>query len=96
MKINIIDVLKSSSNEDISTVRGPILMLLFFFLVGFIFFPKPSTIYKDGVLKTCTCIGIKATPRTTKGSKLGDIYCVGIPIKCVEERILKPEYMKGL
>jgi len=96
MKINVIDVLKSSNSEDFSTVRGPIFMLVFFFLFGFIFFPKPSNIYKDGVLKTCTCIGIKATPRTTKGSKLGDTYCVGIPIKCVEERILKPEYMKGL
>ena len=94
MKISIIDVLKSSNKEDFAPIKGPIAMLIFFFLVGFIFFPKPSNIYKDGILKTCTCIGIKATPRMTKGSKLGDTYCIGFPIKCTEERILKPEYVK--
>jgi len=96
MKINIIDVLKSSSGEDMKMVRGPIAALILFFVIGFFFFPKPANIYKDGILKTCTCLGIKATPRTTKGSKLGDTYCVGMPIKCVEERILSPEYIKQL
>ena len=73
-KINIIEVLKSDTGDDIKMIRGPIIMLLFFFVFGFIFFPKPSNIYKDGVLKSCTCVGFKATPRVTKGSKIGDVY----------------------
>ncbi|MFC1755957.1 hypothetical protein ACFLZK_01145 [Patescibacteria group bacterium] len=96
MKVNVFEILKSSNKEDFSMIRGPIIMLFIFFFVGFFLFPKPSNIYKEGVLKTCTCVGLKATPRTTKGSKLGDTYCIGIPIKCVEERILKHEYVKQL
>lgn len=91
-KINIIEVLKSDTGEDMSIIKGPIIMLLIFFVIGFVFFPKPSNIYKDGVLKSCTCLGIKATPRITKGSKIGDVYCVGVPIKCTKEKIFKPEF----
>lgn len=91
MKVNIIDVLKSDTGEDTSLIRGPVIMLIIFFVFGVFFFPKPSNIYKDGILKSCTCIGLKATPRVTKGSKVGDVYCIGIPIKCTEERIVRPE-----
>lgn len=93
-KINIIEVLKSSSKDDFQVVKWPVIMLVLFFVFGVVFFPKPSNIYKDGVLKSCTCVGIKATPRMTKGSKLGDVYCVGIPIRCTSQRILKPEFFK--
>ena len=90
-KINIIEVLKSDTGEDMSMIKGPIIMLVLFFVIGAVFFPKPSNIYKDGVLKSCTCIGLKATPRVTKGSKIGDVYCLGIPIKCTKQKILKPD-----
>jgi len=93
-KINIIEVLKADTGEDTSMVKGPIIMLVLFFVFGAFFFPKPSNIYKEGILKSCTCIGVKATPRITKGSKIGDVYCLGIPIKCTQQKILKPEYFE--
>jgi len=86
--MNALKILKTVNKEDFLMIKGPLLMLVFFFIVAAFFFPKPSNIYKDGVLKSCTCVGAKATPRTTKGSKIGDVYCLGIPIKCTSQKIL--------
>jgi hypothetical protein len=89
MKVNIFTILKGTKKEDLREIKGPIIMLIIFFAIGVIFFPKPSKIYKGGVLKTCACLGLKATPRMTKGSLIGDEYCLGFPIQCQKQEILK-------
>ncbi len=87
MKVNILQLMKTVNKNDFLMIKGPIIMLIIFFVFGAFFFPKPSKIYKEGNLRSCTCIGLKATPRITKGSKIGDVYCLGIPIRCTNERI---------
>ncbi len=87
MNMEVFKILKTVSKDDFLMIKGPIIMLIIFFIVGAFFFPKPSKIYKEGLLRSCTCIGLKATPRITKGSKIGDVYCLGIPIKCTKEKI---------
>jgi len=88
MKVSVFQILKTVNKDDFLMIKGPIIMLIFFFIIGAFFFPKPSKIYKEGMLRSCTCIGLKATPRITKGSKIGDVYCLGIPIKCTKEKIM--------
>ena len=88
MKINVLEILLSSNKEDFLMVKGPIFMLLLFFFIGAFFFPKTSSIYKDGNLRTCKCFGVQAAPRVTKGSKIGDVYCLGIPFKCSNQKIM--------
>jgi len=90
MKVNVFEVLKTVHKEDFLMIKGPIIMLTAIFVIGVLFFPKPSKIYKEGTLRSCKCIGIKATPRITKGSKIGDVYCLGIPVKCTYEKIRLP------
>lgn len=87
MKIDMFELLKTVNKEDFLMIKGPIVMLLIFFVIGFFFFPKPSKIYKEGILKSCKCVGVKATPRVTKGSTIGDVYCLGIPIQCTKQQI---------
>jgi len=88
MKVSVFEILKTVNKDDFLMIKGPIIMLIIFFIVGAFFFPKPSKIFKEGVLRSCTCLGLKATPRITKGSKIGDVYCLGIPIKCTNEQII--------
>jgi hypothetical protein len=89
MKISVFRILKGTNKEDFKEIRGPIIMLILFFVIGVILFPKPSKIYKNGVLKSCTCLGVKATPRMTKGSLIGDEYCLGFPVSCQSQELLK-------
>ncbi len=89
--MNTFEILKTVNKEDFLMIKGPLIMLFLFFFVAAFFFPKPSNIYKNGVLKSCICIGAKATPRITKGSKIGDVYCLGIPIKCTKQQIALPK-----
>ncbi len=87
MKIDMFELLKTVNRDDFLMIKGPIIMLVLFFVIGAFFFPKPSKIYKDGALRSCTCVGVKATPRMTKGSTIGDVYCLGIPMKCTTQQI---------
>lgn len=87
MKLDIFEIMKTVNREDFLMIKGPLIMLGLFFVIGAFFFPKPSNIYKNGVLRSCTCIGAKATPRITKGSTIGDVYCLGIPVKCTKRQI---------
>ncbi len=87
--INVFALLKSTTKEDLKPIAGPILALILFFIIGVFLFPKPSKIYREGVLRSCSCLGIKAAPRTTKGSLVGDEYCLGIPFRCERQDLLK-------
>ena len=83
------NLLKQMDKADARYLRGPMLALVGFLVIGFVIFPKPSRIYKDGVLKECSCLGAKATPKGTGGIGVGDVYCLGVPIKCEKTQILK-------
>ena len=91
MKINYFEILKSTTKEDLFSMKAPLLLLVGFFVVAIFLFPKPSKIYKDYILKECSCFGFKAAPRATKGSFVGDEFCMGIPFKCTKLNLLKEE-----
>lgn len=87
--MNYFSILKDTNKEDLKLIKWPLLGLLgFVFLVVFLF-PKPVKIYRDYVLKECKCIGFRAVPKMTYGSTIGDEYCMGLPVKCVKQKIVK-------
>ena len=88
-KVYPFNMLKDMDKSDVNYLKGPIISLIVFVVIAFIIFPKPSKIYKDGVLKECTCLGVQATPRASKGAGVGDRYCLGVPIKCEKTQVLK-------
>ena len=83
------NMLKQMNKDDLTNIKGPIFALIGFIFIAFLIFPKPSKIYRDGVLKECSCLGLKATPRITKGAGVGDIYCLGMPMKCEKTQVLR-------
>ena len=85
----VLDVMKTFNRNDLKLLLKPMALLFGFLLLAGLFFPKPSQIYREGILRKCTCLGLKATPRHTKGSFVGDEYCMGMPISCTEQQILK-------
>lgn len=88
--MNIFEILKTFNKNDLKVIAKPLFFLFTFVFIVFFLFPKPSRIYKDYVLKECKCLGIKAVPSSTKGSSVGDEYCLGIPISC-NEQLLRGE-----
>lgn len=82
-------VQKRVRRSELGFLIGPILGLLIFLAICALIFPKPSRIYREGVLKDCKCRGLTATPKGTKAVGVGEAYCLGIPYECKETQILK-------
>lgn len=87
--MEILKILKTTNKDDLRELKIPLIALFSFIILSLVLFPKPSKIYRDGVLKTCKCFGIKASPRMTRGSLIGDEYCAGIPFSCEKQELLK-------
>ncbi|OGC45575.1 hypothetical protein A2V49_03680 [candidate division WWE3 bacterium RBG_19FT_COMBO_34_6] len=89
--MKIIEAFKTFGKDDFKFIVVPTVSLVIFLIIVGLFFPKPSQIYRNGVLTSCKCLGFKSIPRTTKGSLVGDEYCFGIPISCEKTQILKKD-----